>query len=41
MKPDIKENQDILDGIELDEGSQLEPYFDPYAFVEKHGELTL
>ena len=41
MKPDIEENLEIINGIELDEDSHLEPYFDPYAFCEQHGELKL
>ena len=37
MTPDIEENLEIIAGIELNEGSYLEPYFDPYAFSDKHG----
>ena len=41
MKPDIKENIEILAEIELDEEESNQPYFDPHAFCKINKELTL
>ena len=40
MKPDIKENRDIIDEIELDEDESNQPYFDPYVFCKINDKLT-
>ena len=40
MKPDIKENIDILAEIELDEDESNEPFFDPYVFCKINDLLT-
>ena len=39
MKPDIKENREILAEMELDKEESIEPYFDPYVFCKINGEL--
>ena len=41
MKPDIKENIQMLAEIELDEEESKQPYFDPNAFCKINAELTI
>ena len=41
MKPDIKENIQMLAEIELDEEEFKQPYFDPSVFCKMNAELTI
>ena len=41
MTPDIKENFEIIEAIDLQIGSPQELHFDPHAFSETNGELKL
>ena len=41
MKPDIKQNIQMIAEIELDDEESIQPYFDPNVFCKMNGELTI